>query len=149
MLNTTYTFESENWAQILGIQIEQVSVLIIGNNPIEITSIHHSLSGIRSKHYVADVCFNVKDSFDRIAKNKPGVILMDDNFVPDDILKFISILKQNPKTEHIRVIALKSANSNNEVLYDVDDSIFKDTLNPEALDSIIETNLKIVEKSLV
>ena len=149
MLNTTYTFESENWAQILGIQIEQVSVLIIGNNPIEITSIHHSLSGIRGKNYVADVCFNVNDSFDRITKNKPRVILIDDNFMPDDILKFISILKQNPKTEHIRVIALKSANSNTDVLYDVDDSIFKDTLNPEALDSIIETNLKIVEKSLV
>ncbi len=149
MLNTTYTFESENWAQILGIKREQVSVLIIGNNPIEITSIHHSLSGIRNKNYVADVCFNVKDSFDRITKNKPRAILIDDNFMPGDILNFISVLKQNSKTEHIRVIALKSANSNNDVLYDVDDSIFKGTLTAETLDSVIEKNLNIIDKSLV
>ena len=128
MLNASSTTTNESWIEVLGIKRTKIPVLIIGNNPIEMTSIYNVLVNIRSKNYLADVCFNVKDSIDRITKNKPEVILIDDNLVFDDIIKLIRVLKSNSKTRHIKVIALKSSNWNFNVIDNVDDYILKDTI---------------------
>ena len=57
MLTIPSTTRNENWIEALGIKRVKIPVLIIGNNPIEITSIYNVLVGIRSKNYLADVCF--------------------------------------------------------------------------------------------
>ena len=141
MLNTSSTTNNENWMKILGIKREKIPVLIIGNNPIEITSIYNLLIGIRSKDYLADVCFDVKDSFEIIAKTKPEVVLIDDNLVLDDINKFVRILKQNSKTKQIKIIVLKSSNWNYLVIDHVDDYILKETINADVIDKLIQNNL--------
>ena len=141
MLNTSSTTNDENWMKIIGIKREKIPVLIIGNNPIEMTTIYNLLIGIRSKDYIADVCFNVKDSFERITKTKPAVFLIDDNLELDDINKLVRILKHNPKTKHIKTIALKSSNWNYRVIYHVDDYILKETIKANVLDRLIKKNL--------
>lgn len=141
MLNTSSTTNDENWMKIIGIKREKIPVLIIGNNPIEMTTIYNLLIGIRSKDYIADVCFNVKDSFERISKTKPAVVLIDDNLELDDINKLVRILKHNPKTKHIKTIALKSSNWNYRVIYHVDDYILKETIKANVLDRLIKKNL--------
>ena len=141
MLNTSSTTNNENWMKILGIKRERIPVLIIGNNPIEITSIYNLLIGIRSKDYLADVCFDVKDSFEIITKTKPEVVLIDDNLVLDDINKFVRILKQNSKTKQIKIIVLKSSNWNYHVIDHVDDYILKETINADVIDKLIQNNL--------
>ena len=149
MLTASTTTLNESWIEVLGIKRTKVRVLIIGNNPIEMTSIYNVLSGIRSKNYLADVCFNVKDSIERITKNKPEVILIDDNLVLDDISKLVRILKHTSKTKHIKIIALKSSNWNFNVIENVDDYILKDAIKADLLDRIIEKNLYPIEHQLV
>lgn len=141
MLNTSLTTNNENWIKVLGIKRDRIPVLIIGNNPIEMTSIYNILIEIRSKNYLADVCFDVKDSFHRISKAKPEIIFVDDNLVLDDIQKLVRILNQNSKTKHIKIIILKSSNWNYNVIDNVDDYILKDTINADNLDRFIEKNL--------
>ena len=91
MLTSTTMTRNDNWIEALGVKRAKISVLIIGNNPIEMTFFFNVLTEIRSKNYLADVCFDVKDSFERINKNKPGVILVDDNLPLDDIQKMVKV----------------------------------------------------------
>ena len=149
MLTTPSTTRNENWIEVLGLKRAEVPILIIGNNPIEMTSIFNVLVGIRSKSYLADVCFDVKDSFEIISTSKPKVILIDDNLVSDDIQKMLRVLKQNAKTRHIKIIVLKSSNWNYNVIDNVDDYILKDTINPDLLDRIIDKNLEPNDNQLV
>ena len=149
MLNTSPTTNNENWMKVLGIKRERIPVLIIGNNPIEITSIYNVLVGIRSKNYLADVCFDVKDSIERISKAKPEIIFIDDNLILDDIQKLARILNQNSKTKHIKIVILKSSNLNYHVIDNVDDFILKDTINADKLDRLIEKNLNTLIHQLV
>ena len=125
----------------MGIKTEPIPVLIIGNNPIEMTSVYNMLVGNQSKNYIADVCFDVKDCFDRITHQKPRVILIDDNLYNDDINKMIRVLRQNMKTKDIRIIVMKSTNWNYNVIDNVDDYILKDTLNMSMIDRLIHKNL--------
>ncbi len=149
MLNTSLTTKKENWMQSLGMSREKIPVLIIGNNPIEMTSIYNILIGIRSNYYLADVCFDVEDSFDRISKSKPQIIIIDDNLLFDDIKKMIRVLKQSAKTKKIKIITLKSSDWGNKIFDNVDDYILKDAINSEQLDRLIQKNLNLFDHQLV
>jgi CheY-like chemotaxis protein len=144
MLETATTTRNENWISVLGIQRDRIPVLIVGNNPIEMTSIYNILIGFRSKNYLTDVCFDIRDSFERIAKKKPEVIFIDDNLEFDDINKMVRVLNQNTKTKDIKIIVLKSSNWNYHVIDNVDDYILKDTINANKLDKLIEKSLNPV-----
>lgn len=141
MITTSSTTRNENWMEVLGIKRIKIPILIIGNNPIEMTSIYNVLVGIQSKNYVAEVCFDVEDSFEIIQKDKPKVILIDDNLILDDIYKMVRVLKQNAKTKHIKVVVLKSSNWNYNVIDNVDNYILKDTIKGELLDKVIDNTL--------
>lgn len=141
MLETATTTSNENWSNVLGIKRESLPILIIGNNPIEMTSIYNFLIGIRSKNYLADVCFDIQDSFDKITKGRPEVIFVDDNLSESDINKLVRVLNQNEKTKHIKIIVLKSSNWNYQVVDNAHDYILKDTINADNLDRLIEKSL--------
>jgi PleD family two-component response regulator len=139
------TTKNDKWIEALGIKRETIPVLIIGNNPIEMTQVYNILVNNSSKNYLADVCFDVKDSFNRITKQKPSVILIDDNLLGDDINKLVKVLKSNARTKDIKVIVLKSTNWNYNVIDNVDDYILKDTVNTGLLDRLIYKNVHRLE----
>ena len=141
MLTASTTARNENWIEVLGIKTARIPVLIVGNNPIEMTSIYNILVGFRSKSYLTDVCFDLKDSFDKITRAKPEVLLVDDNLGSNDIQKMVMILRKNFKTRNIKVIVLKSSNRSFQVIDNVDDYILKDSVNARTLDRIIVKNL--------
>ena len=145
MLSTSSTTRNDNWIEALGIRRAKIPVLIIGNNPIEITSVFDVLMSIRTKSYFADVCFDVRDSFNRIAKSKPELVLIDDNLMIDDVRKLVRVLRQNSKTKDVKIIVLKSNNLNYAVIDNVDDYIIKDTIDAAMLDKVIEKNLHPLE----
>ena len=141
MITTSTTTRNENWMAVLGIKREKVPVLIVGNNPIEMTSIFNTLVNLRSRSYVIDVCFDIKDCFNRISESRPEVILVDDNLGPEDIRKMMRVLRQNAKTRNIKVIVLKSSNWSNKVIDNVDDYLLKDSIDADMLDNIIDKNI--------
>lgn len=145
MIHTSMTTKNDQWIEALGIKRETIPVLIIGNNPIEMTQVYNILVSNSSKNYLADVCFDVKDSFNRITKQKPSVILIDDNLLGDDINKLVKVLRSNARTKDIKVIVLKSTNWNYNVIDNVDDYILKDTVSSGLLDRLIYKNIHRLE----
>lgn len=116
--------------------------MIIGNNPIEMTTIFNMLVTNRKNHYMADVCFDLQDSFDRIGKFKPDLILLDDNLPSDDINRFMKVLRNSSRTREIRTILLKSSNWNLHIFDHMDDYILKETITIDVLDRLISRNTK-------
>jgi len=119
-----------------------ISVLLIGNNPIEMTSLFELLNSNKKLNYLTEVCFDVRDSFILMNRMKPDLILLDDNLDGDDTSHFMKVLRSNSKTKHIKVILLKSSNWNLNIFDHMDDYVLKDTINSSLLDRMITRNLK-------
>lgn len=125
---------------------EHINVLIIGNNPIEITSIYNSLNNYRGKNYIADVCFSIKDSIGRMLKKKPDCILLDDNLLVDQIKLLINKLRESSRLRNIPVVLLKSSNFNFAAGNEVQDFLLKGSLTTETLSNTIEKNINLLRK---
>ena len=125
-----------------------LNVLIIGNNPIEITSIYNSLNQYRTKNYIADVCFSIKDSVSRMLKNKPDCILLDDNIVLDQIKSFVKKLKESSKLRNIPVVILKSSNFSFAYSNDVQDFLLKGNITTDILSNTIQKNVNSIKNIL-
>jgi len=148
MLTVTSAHYNHGILEVIRKKREHLNVLIIGNNPIEITSIYNSLNEYRGKNYIADVCFSIKDSISRMIKNRPDCILLDDNIIIDNIKSFIKKLRENSKLRNIPIVLLKSSNLNFSFGNEVQDFLLKGNLSTEILSNTIEKNVVSLKKIL-
>ncbi|GEM_PF-2417263 len=148
MINVASNHYNHSILEAIKRKREHTNVLIIGNNPIEITSIYNSLNEYRTKNYIADVCFSIQDSIARILKFKPDCILLDDNIVLDQIKSFIKKLKENSKLKSIPIVLLKSSNFSFVSGNEVQDFLLKGNLSTDLLSHTIEKNIQQTKKSL-
>jgi CheY-like chemotaxis protein len=142
MINASTTNQNRMPASSVFLKRTVTSVLLIGNNPIELTSLFEMLNSRRKSNYLAEVCFDVRDSFSLITRINPDVILLDDNLDSDDTAHFMKVLRSNSKTRNVKVILLKSSNWNLHVFDHMDDYVLKDTIHSELIDRLIVRNLK-------
>ena len=145
MISVSSTHYNHAMLEAIKKKREHLNVMIIGNNPIEITSIYNSLNEYRGKNYIADVCFSIKDSITRMVKNRPDCILLDDNIIVDHLKSFVSKLKESSKLRNIPVVLLKSSNFNFTLANDVQDFLLKGNLTTEILSNTIEKNVKSIK----
>ncbi len=109
-----------------------INVLIIGNNPIELTRITDKLKGLKGRKIIADFCFSTRDSLLKIMKSQPGCILVDDNLDKKSITDLSNRLNKNNKTRHIPITLLKSSYKNQKYIPGISDFLLKDNLSPES-----------------
>ena len=146
MINTPSITYNHGIIDLLRRRKEHTNVLIIGNNPIELTNIYNNLNEYRKKNYIADVCFNVSDSISRMLKNKPDCILLDDNILLDQVDLFIKKLKSTTSLKSIPIVLLKSTNFNLSIGNDVQDFLLKGNMTMDILSSAIERNCSFIKK---
>ena len=146
MISTVSATYNREIMELVRKKKEHVNVLIIGNNPIEITSIYNGLNEYRGKNYIADVCFNIKDSLVKMIKRKPDCILLDDNLLLDQIKLLISKIRENSRFSGIPIVLLKSSNFNFAFGNEVQDFLLKANLSTEILSSTIEKNISLLRK---
>lgn len=148
MITTTSTTYNHKLLDVIRKKRDRVNVMIIGNNPIEMTTIYNNLNDYRGKNYIADVCFSLKDSITRMLKSRPDCILLDDNLVIDQLKGFLHKIKENTRLRNIPVVLLKSSNLNFGVSNDVQDFLLKGNLSTEILSNTIEKNISLIKKLL-
>ena len=148
MINTASTSYNHGILELVRRKKEHTNVLIIGNNPIEMTTIYNNLNDYRTKNYIADVCFNVSDSFSKMLKNRPDCILLDDNILVDQVKLFVKKLKENAKLREIPIVLLKSSNFSFAFGNEVQDFLLKGNMNMDVLSSAIERNTSFIKKLL-
>jgi len=147
MLQIASTKSDTSMIDLLKNNRQYINVLLIGNNPIEMTSIYNQLLSNKRKTYIADVCFSLKDSLKKILNNKPDLILLDDTVaIMENMKEFIDKFRKNSKISNIPVVLMKSSNVCTALSNHVEDYLMKGSLTTEVLSNTIEKNLRLVKR---
>ena len=141
MIHTASTATNAVFIELLGHKSDVIKVLIMGNNPSEMASIYNNLCESREKYYMVEVCFDLKDGLAKMNKEKPDVVLLDDNLDYEDTRKLIKEIKKHSKLQDIQIILMKSSNWNYNVIDDVEDYFLKESINAALLDVTISNNV--------
>ena len=87
-----------------------LSVMLVGNNPIDLNNVYDSLKNARGINYLAEVIFDTKQAFKKALKTRPNFILIDDNLGRKELKKLLSTLKDNSRTREIPITIIQNSN---------------------------------------
>jgi hypothetical protein len=129
--------------------LEPVHVLLIGNNPIDMSSILEKLNQIRNAKVITEIAFDLRSILERLMKFKPNYILIDDNIGKTELTHTVNALAQAAKTKNIPITVLK--NSNYQEAYGAGtilDYLLKTNLSAELLYSTLRNSIKFRKTQL-
>ncbi|GAA5035564.1 hypothetical protein GCM10011506_32270 [Marivirga lumbricoides] len=110
---------------------ESISVLLVGNNPIEMSRVYESLTTLKEKIFKIDTSFSDDDTMKKIASSNPNCIIIDDNLGIASLKHLIEKINLLGK-EALSITLLKTKNSQ-EVLYGVQEYLMKESLTPDRI----------------
>lgn len=122
---------------------EPLHVLLIGNNPIDMSRILEKINQIRGRKIITEIAFDVKSILNRLVRFRPNFILIDDNIGKEELTQTVQALSQNNKTKDVPITFLK--NSNYHEAYGasgVFDYLLKNNLSADGLTSTLRNSLR-------
>lgn len=122
---------------------ESVQILLIGNNPIEMSTMLSTIANVPGRKIITEIAFDVKSSWERLLKFQPNFILIDDNIGKAELSHAVDSLTHHEKTRHVPITVLKNSNYEEAVVSaDILDYLLKKNLTAESLYSTIKNTLK-------
>jgi len=103
-------------------------VLVVGNNPIELSDVVNQIDQIRHQPFITKIAFDLRSSLDCLATFSPSYILIDDNIGDHELRETIHQLSRNRKTKDVPITVLKNSN-------------YQHFVNNEALNYLLKSNL--------
>lgn len=124
-------------------ETEEVNLLLVGNNPIELSAILGKIQSIRGKKIITEIAFDLKSLFERLMNFKPDYILIDDNIGRSELTEAISALASNRRTRDIPITVLKNSNYQESFGSGVLDYLLKQNISAESLFNTLKNSLKL------
>lgn len=122
---------------------EPLNILLVGNNPIELSSVLAKLSQLRNRKVIIETAFDLKSSLERLVKFKPNFILIDDNIGRSELLETVNRFSSNRKTREIPITVLKNSNYHESLVSNsIMDYILKQNLSAERFYNTVKNMLK-------
>lgn len=122
---------------------DQVNLLLVGNNPIELSAILGKIEGIRGKKIITEIAFDITSLFERLMSFRPDYILIDDNIGKPELSEAINALANNRRTKNIPVTVLKNSNYQESMgSFGVLDYLLKQNISSDSLLNTIKNSLK-------
>jgi CheY-like chemotaxis protein len=122
---------------------EAINILLIGNNPIEMSSMLGIIAKVPGRMIMTEIAFDVKSSCQRLLNFQPTYILIDDNIGRSELGQTIDSFAQNRKTRDVPITVLKNSNYAEAIVSaDVMDYLLKKNLTAESLYNAIKNTLK-------
>ncbi|MEO1050237.1 MAG: hypothetical protein AAFX87_06415 [Bacteroidota bacterium] len=122
---------------------EPINVFLVGNNPVELSSIYDRLSSFKGRKYIAEIAFDLKNILNRVIHFNASCIVIDDNIGRKRISKLIKSLTRNKRTKDIPIALLKNSNYTDVPSDGVQDFILKDHATSEALSKTLLNAIKL------
>ena len=110
-----------------------LKVLVVGNNPIELSRVFENLRNIQGSKLVTEIAFDFKSIRERLLTFKPNFIFIDDNIGKVELKNMVQSLNTRNKTKNIPITVLKNSNYQESVTFGVMNFLLKENLTPEAL----------------
>ena len=112
---------------------EPINVLLVGNNPVDLSIIHNLLNNFRGQRYVTETAFDISGFFRRLLKFTPNFILIDDNLGNVAVKNLVNKLSTDTKTRDIPITLLKNSNYEDSSTSGVMDFMLKDNVSGESI----------------
>jgi CheY-like chemotaxis protein len=122
---------------------EPMHILLVGNNPIELSSVLKNLQAVQGFKIVTEIAFDLKSTAERLIRFNPNFAIIDDNLGKTELRGTIQTLSSNKKTKDIPIMVLK--NSNYKEAFggsNVLDYLLKQNLSPEAIYNTLKNSLR-------
>jgi len=114
-------------------RLEHMNILLVGNNPTELSIANQSVVAFRKSILKTTVLFNFKKLTQSIKLLNPSGIFIDDKLNLKEIKKVIYKLHRNKNTSHIPVTIIKSSNYTSYPNLGADDFILHTNLNGSSI----------------
>lgn len=111
---------------------ERWGVLVVGNNPIELSQVFDRLCGISHKTILPEMAFDLQSVLQRLEHFRPQHILIDDNLGESALHALLGRLHKR-RTRNVPVTVLKSSNYHQTVGAGVVNYVLKQNLTSELL----------------
>ncbi len=87
-----------------------LNILLVGNNPIEMSNVVEKLRQVRKHRIVTEIAFDIKSTLERLMHFRPNFILIDDNLGRTGLEETVHALASERKTKDIPITVLKNSN---------------------------------------
>jgi len=125
------------------ISTEPVHVLLVGNNPIELTSMLDKVNHIPDVKIISEFAFDVKSIVERLIRFTPHYILIDDNIGKQELTQTVEALAHNQKTKDVPITVIKNSNYAEALpCSEVMDYILKKQFTSELLYTALKNSFK-------
>lgn len=120
-----------------------LNVLIVGNNPIELSSMLLKIARLPGQIIRTEIAFDTRSLLERLVRFNPNVILIDDNIGRHELGNTVELLSHNRKTRDVPITVLKNSNySESNSSPSIFDYILKTTLSAEGLYTSVKNSIK-------
>jgi CheY-like chemotaxis protein len=128
---------------------DSLNLLLVGNNPIELSSILGKIEMIPGKQIITEIAFDLKGLFERLMNFRPNYILIDDNIGRPELTEVLNALAGSKRTKDIPVTVLKNSNyEETRGASRVMDYVLKQNLSTESILNTVKNSLKLKRTQL-
>jgi len=128
--------------------LEKLNVLVVGNNPIELSRVFDSLNKIHGKKVITEIAFDLKSIYERLIRFRPHYILIDDNIGRSELKTAVSALLNARRTKDIPITVLKNSNYHEAISTGVLNYVLKENLTGDSLYTALRNSLKFRKTQL-
>jgi DNA-binding NarL/FixJ family response regulator len=89
---------------------DQLNILLVGNNPIDMSRIIEKINQINGAKVVTEIAFDLKSIIERLMNFTPNFILIDDNIGKTQLSEAVDTLSHRANTKNIPITVLKNSN---------------------------------------
>ena len=128
---------------------EPLNVLLIGNNPIDLTRTLEKLNQIHGRRIITEIAFDLQSILERLIRFNPNYILIDDNIGRSELTQTINTLSKSRKTRDVPITVLKNSNYHESPATGILDYVLKQNFSAESFYSILRNTLKFRRTQLL
>jgi hypothetical protein len=127
---------------------EPLNVLLIGNNPIDLTRTLEKLNQMHGRRIITEIAFDLRSIVERLIKFNPNFILIDDNIGRLELAETVNTLSRSRKTKNVPITVLKNSNYHESSGSGILDYVLKQHFSADSFYSILKNSLKFKRTQL-
>ena len=120
----------------------QLNVLLVGNNPIDLSRTEAGLGQIQNHRVNIETAFDLTSILERLSRFRPNFILLDDNLGATGLRLIVDALQTHRKTKNIPVTVLKNSNYIDTINTGVMNYVLKQSISGDVLYTAFVNSLK-------
>lgn len=122
-------------------QSDVVRVLVVGNNPIDLSGVSNKLL-LKNQPIETQIAFDLKSLQERLQNFEPTYIVIDDNLGRAALHEAVRVLLKDKRTRQIPITVLKNSNYIETIGHGALNFVLKQNLTGEALYRAMTNSLK-------